>query len=282
MTVLACVDGSRYTESVCAYAARAALRIEVGVDVLHAIDRPEGGGAVDRSGRMTLGMAETALQEIVRLNEERSRLLQAEGRVVLDHAAGLVRAAGVETVRERLEFGGLVDALLEHEAGARLIVLGKRGTNEGQAATHMGSNLERVVRASHRPVLIVPPEQRPFQRFVVAYDGGPSSATVIETLTREPLLLEAECRLLMVGAADSEHRGKLAAAAARLRDAGYRVQDDLIPGHAEAVILRVVQESNADLLVMGAYGHSRIRELIIGSTTTALLRASPVPVLVMR
>jgi nucleotide-binding universal stress UspA family protein len=43
-----------------------------------------------------------------------------------------------------------------------------------------------------------------------------------------------------------------------------------------------VQEWAADLLVMGAYGHSRIRELIIGTTTTALLRDTPVPLLVVR
>ncbi|MBU2284983.1 MAG: universal stress protein, partial [Gammaproteobacteria bacterium] len=41
-------------------------------------------------------------------------------------------------------------------------------------------------------------------------------------------------------------------------------------------------QGGADLLVMGAYGHSRIRQLIVGSTTTALLRTSPVPVLVLR
>ncbi|WP_426148757.1 universal stress protein [Polaromonas sp. DSR2-3-2] len=37
-----------------------------------------------------------------------------------------------------------------------------------------------------------------------------------------------------------------------------------------------------DLLVIGAYGHSRVRQLIMGSTTTTLLRTSPVPVLVLR
>ena len=36
------------------------------------------------------------------------------------------------------------------------------------------------------------------------------------------------------------------------------------------------------LLVLGAYGHSRIRQLIVGSTTTALLRLCSVPVLVLR
>jgi nucleotide-binding universal stress UspA family protein len=48
------------------------------------------------------------------------------------------------------------------------------------------------------------------------------------------------------------------------------------------VILDEVEREGIDLLVMGAYGHSRIRTLIIGSTTTATLRRCPVPVLMFR
>ena len=87
--------------------------------------------------------------------------------------------------------------------------------------------------------------------------------------------------LLTVGAGDLRQR-ELLAAATRLRAAGYRVTELLEPGHVDEVILATLQDTDADLLVMGAYGHSRIRELIIGSTTTTLLRSSAVPVLVIR
>jgi nucleotide-binding universal stress UspA family protein len=43
-----------------------------------------------------------------------------------------------------------------------------------------------------------------------------------------------------------------------------------------------VDEAHCDLLVMGAYGHSCIRSLIIGSTTTAMIRACKVPVVLVR
>lgn len=283
MTVLACIDGSHHMPSVCDYAARAARRLGVGVVLLHAIERPPADAEmIDRSAVMTVDMTDTALEEFTRLNETRGRLVQERGRLILDQAAARVRAAGVVEVQERLVFGELVDSLREHEQGARLIVMGKRGESAHQATSHLGSNLERMVRASRHPMLIVTPEPRPLQRFVVAYDGGPSATTVIDTLTREPLLLEAECILLTVVGGDARQRDNLAAASARLREAGYRVTELLKPGHADEVILAVVRDTEADLLVMGAYGHSRIRALIIGSTTTALLRDSPVPVLVIR
>lgn len=42
------------------------------------------------------------------------------------------------------------------------------------------------------------------------------------------------------------------------------------------------ERERIDLLVMGAYGHSRIRSMLLGSTTTQLLRTCPIPVLLLR
>lgn len=282
MTVLACIDGSRYAAGVCDYAARAGLRLGVGVELLLALERQAIDEPIDRSGVMTADMADETLAEYARVNEARRRLDQERGRLVLDRAADRVRAAGVVAVQKRLVFGGVVDGLGEHESDARLIVMGRRGTAEGRATAHLGSNVERTVRASHRPILIVPPEHRPLRRFVVAYDAGPSAERIVDTLVREPLLLDAECVLLTVGADEPRRRGQLAAVADRLRKVGYTVHERLTPGHAEEVILATAGEAGADLLVMGAHGHFRVRTLLVGSTTTALLRASTVPVLVIR
>jgi nucleotide-binding universal stress UspA family protein len=286
MMVLACLDGSRYTPVICDYAARAARRIGVGVELLHVIDRlPEVRTPVDYSGHMTSDMADTLLEEYAQIDEQRARALQQQARGMLDEAAERVRRAGIAAVQARLVYGNLVDQLQEHEGDARLVVIGKRGESELHATANLGSNLQRVVRASRRPIMIVPPVYRPLRHFVVAYDGGASSTKAIDMLTRETLLLEAECHLVMVCPGEAEDAARLAAAAKRLRDAGYRVTERLEkaePGHPDEVIVSVVERTGSDLLVMGAYGHSRIRNLIIGSTTTALLRACTVPVLVVR
>ena len=286
MMVLACLDGSRYTASICDFAVRTARRLGVGVELLHVIDRlPESRTPADYSGHMTSDMAESLLEEYTELDAQHARQMQQQARAMLDEAAERVRASGVASVQERLVYGTLVDQLSEHERNARLVVIGKRGESELHATSHLGSNLQRVVRASRRPTMIVPPVYRPLRRFVVAYDGGASSVKAIEMLTRETLLLEAECHLLMVSPGDAEHVARLEAAANRLRAAGYRVTERLEkaePGHPDELIIATVERTDADLLVMGAYGHSRIRNLIIGSTTNALLRACTAPVLVVR
>ena len=53
-------------------------------------------------------------------------------------------------------------------------------------------------------------------------------------------------------------------------------------GHAEQQILEYAERRQADIIVMGAYGHTHIRELILGSTTTHVIRKSNVPVLLTR
>ncbi len=70
--------------------------------------------------------------------------------------------------------------------------------------------------------------------------------------------------------------------AARLRSTGYDASSEVRSGQPETVICTTVESSGFDLLVMGAYGHSRIRSLIIGSTTTEMVRSCLVPVVLFR
>jgi len=69
---------------------------------------------------------------------------------------------------------------------------------------------------------------------------------------------------------------------AALREAGFAAESRVIPGQPETVISDSIEADNFDLLVMGAYGHSRIRNLIIGSTTTQMIGACKVPIMLFR
>ena len=72
------------------------------------------------------------------------------------------------------------------------------------------------------------------------------------------------------------------AGVAVLEQAGYAVEALQIPGDPERVIAETVQTREADLLIMGAYGHSPLRSLIFGSKTSDLLRSATLPTLLLR
>ena len=71
-------------------------------------------------------------------------------------------------------------------------------------------------------------------------------------------------------------------AQAVLARAGIAATTRLLSGAPEEAILTHLQDSGSDFLIMGAYGHSRIRSLMVGSTTTAMLQKAQVPVLLVR
>ena len=170
-----------------------------------------------------------------------------------------------------MRHGELVDTLLELEPELRLCVLGANHRASGPRKLHLDHHVESVIRALQRPVLVATSEHfAPPERFVVAYDASPTARKMVDMVAASPLLRGLPALIAMVGADTTEAQEQLAAAAELLRVAGFSVQTRLLAGQGAA------------LLVMGAYGHSRIRQLIVGSTTTTLLRLSEVPVLILR
>lgn len=280
--VLAAIDASSFAPGVAGLAGWAAARLGAELELMHVIDRATVPERRDLSGNLSLGTQESLLTELAALDEQRSKLAQAHGRALLEQLQGeVLDAHGVQaSIRQR--HGELVEALLDLEAQVRLFVIGSRGEHAGVARDHLGSNLERVIRAVHRPVLVASRAFEPIRRFLIAFDGSATTRKCVEMVAASPLLRDLECHLLMVGADDPTRRQDLAWAQERLQLAGFAPQARIVEGVPDATIARQMEEHAIDLLVMGAYGHSRIRTMIVGSTTTQLLRTCQGPILLLR
>ena len=281
--LLVVIDGSLYAESVCDYAAWVAKRLDAAVDVVHVLSRRDGGEErKDLSGSIGLGARSSLLDELSELDVQRARLAQEHGRAILDDAKERLLSAGVARVTTRLRHGEIAETVSALEAEASMVLIGKRGEAADFESLHLGSNLERVVRQSHKPVLVTSRTFKPIQRIMVAYDGGKSVEKAIDTMAQLPALQSLECHLLSVGPNSAAMQSKLENAAARLREMTSSVTTDTLVGMPEKVIAEQVAERHVELLLMGAYGHSRIRSLLIGSTTTEMLRACQIPVVLVR
>jgi nucleotide-binding universal stress UspA family protein len=242
----------------------------------------EAGVPTDLSGAIGLGERSALLEKLAQVDASRAKLDQQKGKLILEHAEARLMAAGVGQIDALHRRGSLVETIAEFEGATQLIVIGKRGEAADLARLHLGSNLERVVRAAHRPVLVAARAFQPIRRFMLAYDGGASTRKAVAYVASSPLFRGLTCHLLKVGADNGANRADLAAAATTLQQAGLDVQPQLQAGHADDVIAAAVQTEQTDLLVMGAYGHSHMRTLIIGSTTSTMLRSCPIPVLLFR
>jgi nucleotide-binding universal stress UspA family protein len=279
--IVALIDGSIYSKSVCENAAWIAGRTGTHVELLHVLGRRQTADS-DLSGSIALGARTALLEELATLDEQRARLAQKRGRAILEDAEATLRKAGIDAVTSRLRNGDLLETVAEAEKDASLVVIGKRGEAADFARLHLGSNLERIARSSTLPVFVAARAFRPIKRVLIAFDGGPSALKAVDHVARSPLFAGLDIRLLTVGADTAEVRQRLEDARATLRAGGHRATIDLVAGQPEKVIAETVERDGIDLLVMGAYGHSRIRAMIIGSTTTEMIRSCLIPILLFR
>ncbi|MEA1941545.1 MAG: universal stress protein [Pseudomonadota bacterium] len=277
------VDGSVYGESVCDHAAWVAAKLDAEVELLHVLGRGDLQSApVNLSGALGLGAKHTLLDELAAHDAERSRLAKERGRAILEVAQARLAEDGTASVSSRLRHGDLVEELHKVEADATLIVVGKRGEAADFAKAHLGSNLERILRTATRPIMVASRAFRPVERALIAFDGGASAKKAVSHIATGKLFTGIPLHLLTVGPDDTPHRAALDAAADELRAAGHEVTATILPGEPEKAIVDYIEAQSISLLVMGAYGHSRIRNLIIGSTTTDMIRKSKVPVMLFR
>ena len=279
--IIACIDGSIYSHSVADHAAWAAARLEGSVELLQVIGRREVSPS-DLSGNIAADAQVHLLAELAALDAERAKLMQQRARLVLDEARRRIVDQGVTEVVLSLRHGDLLEALAEREAAADLIVIGKRGEAADFARLHLGSNLERVARASHRPVLVAARAFKPIATLLIAFDGGASAQLALDHVSRSPLFAGLGVLVVTVGRDEPATRQRLDAAAAQLRSGGLAVETRIEEGIPDKAIAALVEQGGIDLLVMGAYGHSRIRRLVIGSTTTEMIRSCRIPVLLYR
>ncbi len=280
--IIALVDGSIYAQSVCDHAVWLADRLKAPVELLHVLGRREATQTGDLSGSIKLGARSSLLEELSALDEQRAKLVGQHGRAILEDAHALLEKGGVMEITERLRHGDLVEAVAEVEGQAGLILIGKRGEAADFAKGHLGSNLERIVRASHKPVFVASRQFRPIQKLLLAYDGGASAKAAVNYLQASDLAKGLAVTLVTVGRPSAEVEQGMAQAVERLAAAGLDARARRIDGQPEAALGKLVEDEGFDMVVMGAFGHSRIRSLIIGSTTTAMVRACKVPILLVR
>lgn len=281
--VLVCTDGSLYSPSIYKYARWAAASMGLGLRVLHCIEREEQRAQNDLSGSLGFRASAELMEELVQLDEAHGRVARLRGEAILKDAAAQMLMPDVVTTQRH---GALVDAVSEFREETELIVIGKRGEHADFSEGHLGSNLERVVRTADLPVLVAAREFRPIEKVTLAFDGGKSSLKAVHYLATKGLAAGASCEIVAVGESESDVSGSLgrglAEAVTVLEGAGFQVKENFLFGDIEERVGERVAEEGSDLLVMGAFGHSKVRQFILGSTTSGLIRTCQVPVLLFR
>jgi nucleotide-binding universal stress UspA family protein len=276
--ILFCTDGSPAADVAGDYAIWFAKKLGARLHALHVIDirMLEGPWIADLSGAVGAQPYSALLPQLQQIQHEKAT-------TILAAVEKRCRDAGV-TCETAYETGTLAHVMLQYEERADIVVLGQHGEHAAWSEGILGSSVERMARASVKPSLVTTDKFQQIQHMLIAYDGSEESSKALRTGIALAPSLGAKVTITTVAALGGEdaaseilHKAKQLAL-----DGGVEANLEVLHGDPETEILQVRETVGANLIVMGAYGHTRIRELILGSTTSHVLHKANVPVLLVR
>lgn len=281
-TILAGIDGSTYSAAVTDYAVWIATKLGAPLKLLHNIEHRDTPPLMDLSGSIGLGSREELLEELTCMEERRSRILLEQGKAMLEDAHQRAVERGCPEPETLQRHGSLEETLVEMEDEIRVLVVGIRGEGHENREKQIGTKLESLIRALHRPVLVINrPFEQPPQRIMIAYDGSEVSRKALDMVSLSPLYRGLECHLVHVGQGSGESE-QLREGAAILQQAGLKTICAELSGDVQQQLEGYYRDHAIELVVMGAFGQSRLRELLFGSLTQRMLANSKIPLLLLR
>ncbi|RUO52359.1 universal stress protein [Pseudidiomarina homiensis] len=280
--VIGCIDAATANTAVCEYSAWSAKQLSAPLMLLHVLEDHAREVSTDVTGNIGLGTREGLLEQLAELDEQRAKLALKHGHMVLEQAAQKIQTLGVENVHQRQRHGELAETLLDMESDVRLAVMGLHGEDSVNQLHKVGSHLETVIRTVHRPLLLTPDSFSEPKTAMLAFDASATTKKGVELLAQSPLFKGMPVHIVMVDADTADNRERLEWAAQQLRTGGHEVETALLAGDVEQALHAYQTEHSIDMMVMGAFGHSRIRQFLVGSTTMRMLQESTTPVLVLR
>lgn len=208
-------------------------------------------------------------------------VLEDRGKSILEDFSQRCRQKGIRH-ESYLDMGIIPNEICERSKIADLVVLGHRGINEEFSTGLLGTTAENVTRKCPRPVFVSTKAFKVIERPLLAYDGSQRASSAMESAAEFCALLRLPLTVLYIPKEEKTAEGVLQQAKSYLGSYAVETRYELARGYPEQKIIDYLTNFHHDLLFIGAYGHRRIIEMVLGSTTEYVLRKSPCPVFMNR
>ena len=276
--ILVGLDGSKYSEIAGEYGIWLSKKLKRPVVGIHIIDIRllEGPFIEDVAGALGFTTYSDITPKVKEALEERAK-------VILDTFAKECREKGGDCSIAQA-YGIVYKELVEMADPEDLIIIGKKGQHPHFVHLFLGSTTEAVARHSKCPVMITTDKFKEIKNIVLFFDGREKSIHAVNYLNGlyKDLGLNP-VKIVSVLEEDSIEVKN------HLKDlinshAEFEYETEFFTGYPEEVLENYLKENkeNLDLAVMGAFGESRVKELILGSTTSYLMQKSPIPLLLVK
>jgi nucleotide-binding universal stress UspA family protein len=276
-SILVALDGSAYTEPALQYAITLSKKFDAFLRVLTVIDI--------RIFEWAVAIGVEGFAPIIPSSgyqEESQKLLDQKAQEILNKAEKILKSQDLEYITEK-ESGNPIDVICEKAKLCDMLIMGARGEFAKWSDKMLGATLEATSRLSIKPVFVSPRDFREIKKIMVAYDGSENASKALQLSAFFASKLELP--LLLLNVSESQETGDKILQEARDYLAPYKIPglaEKITAGDADEQIVQVSKQENVNLIIMGSYGHSRIREAILGSTTVQTMRKVDIPILMAR
>ncbi|KTD71198.1 universal stress protein [Legionella tucsonensis] len=279
--IIACIDGSLSSTAVCDWASWSSTKLDKPLTLLHALENPSKVAEPNLTGNIGLGSREKLLEELATLDEQRNKIALQQGKHLLEEALLRVVADNAKDAICLQRHGSLIEILQELEKETALLVIGRKGEQSEKRTSQIGSQLDTIIHTLHCPMLVTIPEFKQPKEVMITFDASKTAHKVLNSIIKNcQLLQDLRCHLVMVN--KSSYQQDFRSAQVQLKDVGINVVASLLEGQVESTLSSYIEEQSIDLLIMGAYGHSRIHQFFVGSTTNHMLHTTKIPLLLIR
>lgn len=208
-------------------------------------------------------------------------VLEERGKAILEDFSQRCRQKGLrhETF---LDMGIIPNEICKRSKVADLVVIGHRGVNEEFSTGLLGTTAESITRKCPRPVFVSTKKFKTVERPLLAYDGSQRASTAMESAAEFCAVFHLPLTVLTIAKEEKVAESTVQQAKSYLRSYPIETRYEIDRGYPEQKIIDYLTKFDYDLLFIGAYGHRRIIEMVLGSTTEYVLRKSPCPVFLNR
>lgn len=270
------VDGSVYTDAQVKCAIKMAKSFKAKIRLLSVVDvRIFEWATVSGAEGFVPVVPSTAYKE------ESKKMLDSKADAVLEKCVSMVESAKVSYDVEKIH-GSPSDIILEKIPLVDLLIMGRRGEFAKWRKKLFGATLDAVIRQWNKPLLTTPQKFKPITNILVAYDGSEKANKALQLAGFFAQNLKSKIAILSISHHQKRRQKFLDEASEYLEPYGLDVELIGVGGQPEKEITRVSGEMKCGLIMMGAFGHSRIREALLGSTTDHVIRNSNTSVLLSK
>jgi len=272
--ILLAVDGSPSSKAAAYDAVQVSSALGWNIHALYVVDAAQ-----------VFEMYSDSSQELGKLGEQISNeqpitLFEEQGTLTLAEIDELCQERSVPVTTEMI-FGGVPETILKSADRFDLLALGRRGNHHVKDPHHLGHNFRRIAYHTHTPLLIGNAEDKPLkqQRVLLAYDGSELSHIALAWAERLQRMF-ADVMALSVGQKYDKDYTWLEDRQKELSNSSLKHYEfDREIGEPGKIIASVAASQHADLLVMGAYQHSQLREWATHSILNSIVREVRIPIL---